>query len=212
MLRLPRRIALATAVVLAAAVAPALAVAGGPSAQRASFPYPTVKYCRQLSVNGAPRWGFRGGHFILAQGQAWALAHGTLNESTQTASGYLCQHVRPRNVPDRLVVMRAVGHYVFHSYAAQPKGGLSGNVLGLTFKVIENAYGTHCGDGATAHVTLYGSNNGDRSNSVQINFPAHPNNPEAPTCTAQDRSYHTGNATVHIPALSNAPAVAGPSS
>src|ERR1700761_5084825 len=117
-----RHIAIAAATTLAAAATPALAAAGaGPMPGRAPFPYPSVKYCRQLSVAGAPHWSFRAGHFKLGGGQAWALDHASLNSSDQTASGYLCQHVQPRDVSDRDIVMQAVGHYVFHSYASQPK-------------------------------------------------------------------------------------------
>lgn len=154
---------------------------------------------------------------MLTNGQAWVLAHGSLDEGNQTASGYLCQHVQPRESGGRDIVMKAFGHYVFHSYASAPKGDLSGDVLGLTFKVVEDAYATHCGTYAIAHVTLYGSDNGSRSNSIQINFPEtgkgqwpYPKGPAI--CTSQDRSYLTGNATVHIPALSAAPAAVGASS
>ena len=207
-----RHIAIAAATVLAAAAAPALAAAGvGPTPGHAPFPNPSVKYCQQLSVAGSPHWSLRGGHFKLGAGEAWALGHGSLDESNKTASGYLCQHVRPRDVSDRDVVLKAVGHYVFRSYANQPKGDLSGDVLRLTFKVVEDAYATHCELGAIAHVTLYGGDNGSRSNSVQINFPdtgkgqaPYPKGPAI--CTSQDRSYRSANATVHIPALTAAPA------
>lgn len=210
-----RHIAIAAATTLAAAASPALAAASvAPTPGRAPFPYPSVKYCQQLQVGGSPHWSFRGGHFKLGDGQAWALAHGSLDESSQTASGYLCQHVQPRDVGARDVVMKAVGHYVLHSYASRPDGDLSGDVLGLRFKVVEDAYGTHCALGAIAHVTLYGADNGSRSNSVQINFPEtgkgqDPSPAEPAVCTSQDRSYRTDNANVHIPALLAAPATIG---
>lgn len=162
----------------------ALALAAGPAGA-----YP-VQYCAQIPiVGGIPPWGFHTGQPITGRAGSYARGHGDVNLATGTVSGILCQVDRVGNQPDRLIIMTVRGHLLYHSHHAV-LWGYPGNLIRFTVRVKSSA-DPRCKVGTLGQVTLFGSYNGVRSDSVRFRFPA--------ACRDHDHLYHGTQVNNQVP-------------
>jgi hypothetical protein len=172
--------------VAASVLAPVLTL-GGLAGTAAAAP---VQYCSQIPiVGGIPPWGFHTGSPITGPTGSYARGHGDISLSANTVSGILCQVDRVRNQPDRLVVMTVQHHLVYHTHHAV-LWGYPGNLIKFIVRVTSST-DARCKVGTLGQVTLFGSYNGVRSDSVQFKFPA--------ACADHDHLYHGPQVNNQVP-------------
>jgi hypothetical protein len=151
-----------------------------------------VQYCAQIPiVGGIPPWGFHTGAPIAGATGSYARGHGEINLAANTVSGILCQVDRVRNGPDRLIIMTVEHHLVYHSHYAV-LWGVPGNIMKIIVRV-QSSSDPRCKLGTLGRVTLFGSYNGVRSDSVQFTFPA--------ACKDHDHLYHGPQVNNQVPPL-----------
>jgi hypothetical protein len=178
-----RRVGLA---VLALASLLALTGTAGPAVG-----YP-LQYCAQIPiVGGIPPWGFHTGAPITGATGSFARGHGDIDLAANTVSGVLCQVDRVRHRPDRLIIMTVEHHLVYHSHYAV-MWGVPGNIMKIVVRV-QSSTDPRCKVGTLGRVTLFGSYNGVRSDSVQFTFPA--------ACEDHDHLYHGTQVNNQVPPL-----------
>jgi hypothetical protein len=181
--RVMRRIGLAVlgVALLLALIGPAGSATGDP-----------IQYCAQIPiVGGIPPWGFHTGAPITAASGSYARGHGDIDLAANTVSGILCQVDRVRNEPDRLIIMTVEQHLVYHSHYAV-MWGVPGNIMKIVVRV-QSSTDPLCKVGTRGRVTLFGSYNGVRSDSVQFTFPA--------ACKDHDHLYHGPQVNNQVPPL-----------
>ncbi len=167
-------------------LAPLLALAGM-SGSAAAYP---VQYCAQIPiVGGIPPWGFHTGYPITGRTGSYARGHGDVNLATNTISGILCQVDRVANRPDRLIIMTVRPRLLRHSHVAM-MWGYPGNLIVFTVRV-RSSTDPRCQVGTLGRVTLFGSYNGVRSDSVQFSFPA--------ACRDHNHLYHGPQVNNQVP-------------
>jgi hypothetical protein len=167
---------------------PVLALAGMAGSATAS----PVQYCAQIPiVGGIPPWGFHTGSPITGASGSYARGHGDINLATNTVSGVLCQVDRVRRHPDRLIIMTVEHHLVYHSHYAT-MWGVPGNIMKIIVQV-KSSTDPGCRVGTVGRVTLFGSYNGVRSDSVLFTFPA--------ACKDHDHLYHGSHVNNQVPPL-----------
>jgi hypothetical protein len=170
-------------VVVLAPLLAVMAMAGSASA------YP-VQYCAQIPiVGGIPPWGFHTGAPITGATGSYARGHGDVSLSANTISGILCQVFRVRHQPDRLIIMTVEHHLVYHSHTAV-LWGVPGNLIKFRVRV-RSSTDPGCKVGTRGLVTLFGSYNGVRSDSVQFSFPA--------ACKDHNHVYHGPQVNDQVP-------------
>lgn len=151
--------------------------------------YP-VQYCASVPiVGGIPPWGFHTGQPITGATGSYARGHGDISLSANTISGILCQVDRVRHQPDRLIIMTVERHLVYHSHYAQ-MWGYPGNLIKFNVRV-RSSTDPRCKAGTVGRVTLFGSYNGVRSDSVRFSFPA--------ACRDHDHLYHGPQVNNQVP-------------
>ncbi len=151
-----------------------------------------TQYCAQVPiVGGIPPWGFHTGAPITGATGSYARGHGDINLSANTVSGILCQVDRVRNQPDRLIIMTVAHRLVHHSHYAV-MWGVPGNIIKIIVRV-RSSTDPRCKVGTVGRVTLFGSYNGVRSDSVQFIFPA--------ACRDHDHLYHGSQVNNQVPPL-----------
>ena len=184
-MRIPHRAwrpGLALAIALAALTS--LVVTTGPASGY------SVQYCSQVPIyDGTPPWGFNTGQPISGATGSYARGHGDINLAANTVSGILCQVDRVRHEPDRLIVMTVEHHLVYHSHYAQ-MWGYPGNIIKIIVRV-KSSTDPLCKVGTIGHVTLFGSYNNVRSDSVQFFFPA--------ACKDHNHLYHGPQVNDQVP-------------
>ena len=148
-----------------AAIAAALVV----SAAAASLP---VAYCSAIPIVKVPRqgWGFHGGQPITGATGSYARGHGDINLSARTVSGIICQVDRPRNAPDRQIILSVGQHLVYASHHAV-MFGVAGNIMKIDVRV-KSTTDPKCPVGTTGEATIFASYNNVHEDSVQFSFPA----------------------------------------
>ena len=152
----------------------------------------SIQFCAQIPiVGGIPPWGFHTGAPITGASGSYARGHGDINLGASTVSGILCQVDRVRHEPDRLITMTVEHHLVYHSHDAA-LWGVPGNIMKIIVRV-QSSTDRRCKVGTLGHVTLFGSYNGVRSDSVQFTFPA--------ACTDHDHLYHGPQVNNQVPPL-----------
>lgn len=150
----------------------------------------SVQYCSQIPiVGGIPPWGFHTGSPITGAAGSYARGHGQISLTANTVSGILCQVDRVRNQPDRLIIMSVQHHLVYHSHHAV-LWGYPGNLIKVVVRV-QSSTDPRCKVGTLGHLTLFGSYNGVRSDSVQFSFPA--------ACQDHDHLYHGPQVNNQVP-------------
>jgi hypothetical protein len=151
--------------------------------------YP-VQYCAQIPiVGGIPPWGFHTGRPITGATGSYARGHGNISLSANTISGILCQVDRVRHKPDRLIIMTVERHLVYHSHYAM-MWGWPGNLIKFIVRV-KSSTDPRCPVGSRGRVTLFGSYNGVRSDSVRFVFPG--------ACKDHDHLYHGPQVNNQVP-------------
>ena len=176
---------------LAGLAVAALLVFMGTAGSAAGYP---VQYCSQVPiVGGIPPWGFHTGAPISGATGSYARGHGDVSLSHNTISGVLCQADRVRHQPDRVIIMRVQGHLVYHSHTAV-LWGYPGNLIKFIVRV-NSSTDPRCKVGTRGVVTLFGSYNGVRSDSVQFSFPA--------ACRDHDHLYHGPQVNTQVPPGAN---------
>jgi len=149
-----------------------------------------VQYCSQIPiVGGIPPWGFHTGSPITGRSGSYARGHGDISLSANTVSGILCQVDRVPQQPDRLIIMTVQRRLVYHSHHAV-LWGFPGNLIKIIVRV-KSSTDPRCKVGTVGHVTLFGSYNGVRSDSVQFTFPA--------SCQDHDHLYHGPQVNNQVP-------------
>jgi hypothetical protein len=150
----------------------------------------SVQYCASIPiVGGIPPWGFHTGQPITGATGSYARGHGNISLSANTVSGILCQVDRVRHQPDRLIIMTVQHHLVYHSHHAV-LWGYPGNLIKFIVKV-KSSTDPRCKVGTLGQVTLFGSYNGVRSDSVRFSFPA--------ACQDHNHLYHGPQVNNQVP-------------
>jgi len=181
-----RRRAARGLVVGASVLAPVLTLGGLPGSATAA----PVQYCSQIPiVGGIPPWGFHTGSPITGPTGSYARGHGDISLSANTVSGILCQVDRLRNQPDRLIIMTVQHHLVYHTHHAV-LWGYPGNLIKFVVRVTSST-DARCKVGTLGQVTLFGSYNGVRSDSVQFRFPS--------ACADHNHLYHGPQVNNQVP-------------
>ncbi|HLH65200.1 MAG TPA: hypothetical protein VKV27_05815 [Solirubrobacteraceae bacterium] len=153
--------------------------------------YP-VQYCSQIPiVFGTPPWGFNTGAPITGATGSYARGHGAIDLVAGTVSGIVCQVDRLRHQPDRLIVMTVEHHLLYHSHVAI-MWGVPGNEMVVRVRV-RSSTDPRCKVGTVGRLTLFGSYNGVRSDSVRFTFPA--------ACRDHDHLYHGPQVNDQVPPL-----------
>jgi hypothetical protein len=151
--------------------------------------YP-VQYCAQVPiVGGIPPWGFHTGAPISGATGSYARGHGNISLPAGTISGILCQVDRVRHQPDRLIIMSVQHHLINHSHHAV-MWGVPGNLIRFGVRV-RSSTDPRCRVGTLGRVTLFGSYNGVRSDSVRFVFPG--------SCRDHDHLYHGPQVNNQVP-------------
>jgi hypothetical protein len=177
----PRRIGLSVLVVTPLLV---LAVMAGAARGYA------VEYCAQIPiVGGIPPWGFHTGNPITGRTGSYARGHGNISLTANTISGILCQVDRVPHEPDRLIIMTVEPHLLYHSHHAV-RWGWPGNLIEFTVRV-KSSTDRRCPAGSRGTVTLFGSYNGVRSDSVRFTF--------SNACNVHDHLYHGPQVNNQVP-------------
>ena len=151
----------------------------------------SVQYCSPITIIvGTPPWGFNTGAPITGATGSYARGHGDVSLSNYSVSGILCQVDRPRNGPDRLIVMTvSVHHLLYYSHVGM-MWGYPGNLMKVRVRV-KSSTDPRCRVGTTGTVTVFGSYNGVRSDSVQFAF--------ARGCKTHNHLYHGSQVNVQVP-------------
>ena len=179
--RLTRRVALTVC-----ALAPLLGLATTAVSAHAY----SVQYCSQIPiVGGIPPWGFHTGSPITGRVGSYARGHGDINLAANTVSGILCQVDRLPGRPDRMITMTVQRHLLYHSHYAR-MWGYPGNLIKIVVRV-QSSTDPRCRVGTLGQVTLFGSYNGVRSDSVQFRFPT--------ACKDHDHLYHGPQVNNQVP-------------
>jgi hypothetical protein len=149
------------------------------------------QYCKQIPfIQGIPEWGFHANNPITGPTGSYTRGHGDISLTGNTISGILCQVDRVRNQPDRLIYMTVLHHLNYHSHTAY-MWGYEGNIIKFTVRV-KSSTDSRCQAGTIGHVTLFGSYNGVRSDSVQFFFPKS-------SCSGHDHTYHGTSVNAQVP-------------
>ena len=176
---------------LAGILASASLTLGAGGAVGASGGYP-VQYCSQIPiVQGIPPWGFHTGNPITGATGSYARGHGDINLNAGTISGVICQVDRVRRAPDRLIVMSVARHIVYHTHTGV-MWGVPGNIIKINVRVTSST-DRRCAVGTRGHVTMFGSYNGVRSDSIRFFFPA--------ACKDHNHLYHGPQVNNQVPPL-----------
>jgi hypothetical protein len=122
--------------------------------------------CSQVRVvYGIPPWGFHTGPFT--EGKSFAKGHGKIDLNAKTVSGVICQQDRAGTI-----IMTVRHHLRYHSHYAM-KWGYPGNIMKIKVRVLRST-DPKCAVGTVGRVTIYGSYNGVRSDSSQVNVQVPP--------------------------------------
>lgn len=149
----------------------------------------SVDYCAQIPiVYGIPPWGFHTGAPITGPTGSYARGHGDISLYSNTISGVICQVDRPRNRPDRLITMSAY-HLIYHSHGAV-MWGFPGNLIVFNVRV-QSSTDRRCRVGTVGRVTMFGSYNGVRSDSVRFAF--------RKGCRSHNHLYHGSQVNNQVP-------------
>ena len=141
-----------------------------------------TQYCAGVPiVQGIPPWGFHTGQPITGATGSYARGHGDYSFANNTVSGIMCQADRYRNQPDKVLVMKPLGHIDYHSHYAT-MWGVPGNIMEFHFRVTSST-DPKCKVGTIGHITMFGSYNNVRSDSDQFYFPKS-------SCHSHDHLYH----------------------
>jgi hypothetical protein len=143
------------------------------------------------SLSTLPPWGFHTGDPLTGNSGSYARAYGDINLDTNQISGKICQVDLGPHHPERLIVMKAESPIVSHTHYGE-KWGYPGNLIKVHVKVTSST-DSRCKVGTVGLMTMFGSYNGVRSDSIQFAFPA--------ACKDHDHTYHGPQVNAQVPPL-----------
>ncbi len=175
----------ASCAVLGAVVLGVLGATAGPADA-------TIYPCFQQlpGVQGIPPWGFHTGNPLTGTTGSYARAYGNINLDTNQISGKICQVQFGHHV-EHLIVMSAQSPIIYHTHVGE-MWGYPGNIIKVHVKV-RSSTDTRCKVGTVGVMTMFGSYNGVRSDSVQFVFPA--------ACKNHNSLYHGPQVNAQVPPL-----------
>jgi hypothetical protein len=128
-----------------------------------------------------PPWGFHTSDPLTGARGTYARAYGDINLDANQISGTICQ-VQFRHAQEQLIVMRALSPIIYHTHHAVLYGS-PGNLIKAHVRVISSTDAS-CKVNSTGVMTMYGSYDNVRKDSIQFTFPA--------ACRAHDHLYGPG--------------------
>jgi hypothetical protein len=140
---------------------------------------------------GIPPWGFHTGPPLSGAAGSYARAWGDINLGTNWISGKICQENRVPPNQDRMIVMTPEPYIVYHTHTGT-MWGYPGNLIKVNIKVVSSTDAL-CKVGTVGHMTMFGSYNGVRSDSIQFSFPA--------ACSDHNHLYHGPQVNAQVPPL-----------
>ncbi len=182
-----RKLVALMAIALLCAVVSILAVSTGP-ADAAAIP-PCFQQLPGLP-GVIPPWGFHTGDPLTGDHGSYARAYGDINLDTNQISGKICQ-VQYVRAEASLIVMRPVSPIIFHTHTAVLYG-YAGNEIKAHVQVASST-DSSCKVGTVGVMTMFGSYNNVRSDSIQFTFGA--------ACRAHNHLYHGSQVDAQVPPL-----------
>jgi hypothetical protein len=150
-----------------------------------------VNYCQVIPIVNVPRegWGFHAGHPVSGAAGAYTRGHGTINLHAETATGVICQVVRPRGRADREIVMR-IGRHVVHTSHHAVRFGVPGNIMTVHVRV-HTSTDPGCKVGTKGRATVFASYNNVHRDGVRFTF--------AGSCRDQQRHWSGPSVVTNVP-------------
>lgn len=146
--------------------------------------------CKQIPyIQGIPEWGYHANNPITGARGSYTRGHGDISLTGNTISGTLCQVDRVHG-QDRLIYMTVLHHLDYHSHTAY-RWGYEGNIIKFHVRV-KSSTDARCRVGTIGHVTLFGSYNGVRMDSIQFFFPKS-------SCSDHDHTYKGPSVNAQVP-------------
>lgn len=118
--------------------------------------------------SGIPPWGFHATQSLSQGRHGYSHGWGDINLDASTISGHICQYVSHRGRPTRAIAVRLQRHILYHTHEGQ-MWGYPGNIIKVDVRVVAST-DPKCRVGTRGRVTMYGSYNGVRSDSIQFFF------------------------------------------
>ncbi|HWF24944.1 MAG TPA: hypothetical protein VG275_05840 [Solirubrobacteraceae bacterium] len=146
-----------------------IATAIGVGVAAASIP---AAYCSAIPAVNVPReaWGFHGGQPITGATGSYTRGHGTINLTTGTTTGIICQVDRVLGAPDRQIIT-SVGHHLVYASHTAVMFGVPGNIMKIDVRVTSTT-DPKCPVGTRGEATVFASYNNVHEDSIQFAFPA----------------------------------------
>jgi hypothetical protein len=143
------------------------------------------------ALSGIPPWGFHTGDPLTGGSGSYARAYGDINLGTGQISGKICQVDLQRGQPERLITLAPLSPLIYHTHDGK-MWGYPGNLIKVNVKVASST-DARCPVGTVGHMTMFGSYNGVRSDSIEFSFPA--------ACNDHDHTYHGPQVNAQVPPL-----------
>lgn len=178
---------IATLVVMCAMVVAAITVFGTGAADAATAP--CFKQVPPLA--GIPPWGFHTSDPLTGSSGSYARAYGDVNLDTGKISGNICQVDLHAGQPEQLIMLKPQSPLISHTHYGK-MWGYPGNLIKVNVKVASST-DPSCTVGTVGRMTMFGSYNGVRSDSIQFTFPA--------ACKGHDHMYHGPQVNAQVPPL-----------
>ena len=183
--RLPKGLGLlAVAVGVLTASIPALLAQASPA-------YGAIYPCfnRIPGTPGIPPWGFHTGPPLAGDSGSYARAVGDIDLASNWITGTICQVNLEPGQPSRLIMLSPGPRIIAHSHDAI-MWGYPGNLVVTKVKVVASN-DPSCKVGTVGTMTMFGSYNGVRSDSIQFQFP--------PSCKDHNHLYHGPQVNAQVP-------------
>ena len=173
--------------VIGGTLAVAITSLGASAAPASAAIYPC--FSQIPGAAGIPPWGFHTGQPLAGQAGSYARAVGNINLSTNWINGTICQvNLQPGQTP-RLIMISPGPKILAHSHTAV-MWGYPGNLVKTKIKVV-SSNDLACKVGTAGTMTMFGSYNGVRSDSIQFKF--------AKTCKDHNHLYHGPQVNAQVP-------------
>ena len=143
------------------------------------------------AASGIPPWGFHTGAPLTGGSGSYARAVGDIDLATGWISGIVCQVDLVRGQPARLILMKPEPRIVSHTHYGE-MWGYPGNLIKVQVKVTSST-DKRCRVGTVGLMTMYGSYNGVRQDTVIFSFPS--------ACRDHDHTYHGPQVNAQVPPL-----------
>lgn len=177
---------IATLAVVCAVFIAGVTVFGTGAADAATAPC----FTQVPALAGIPPWGFHTGDPLTGSSGSYARGYGNINLDTAQISGKICQ-VDLRSGQQHLIMLRPQSPLVSHTHYGK-MWGYPGNLIKVKVKVASSTDAA-CKVGTVGQMTMFGSYNGVRSDSIEFTFPS--------ACADHDHTYHGPQVNAQVPPL-----------